>query len=225
MAIDLKKGQKIDLTKKSSSGNVSKLTKFCVGANWGAIKGTYIQREKKGGFLGFGGKEETVTKTFTESVDLDASCVLYDTNGNLVDIVYYGQLNSKDFSVKHSGDDRDGDLDGDDGLDNEIISVDLNQISPSIKKIVFFLNSYKKQDFSRVPFASIRLYEGTPDVVKQVFATYNVASSPEYSGFISMIMGSLTLNNGAWEFDAIGEPSEAKDLKETVSIITKKYIK
>ncbi len=224
MAINLKKGQKIDLTKKTTDGSVSKLSKFCVGVNWGAIQGTYIQREKKGGFLGFGGKEETVTKTFTESVDLDASCVLFDNNNNLIDTVYYGKLSSKDLSINHSGDDREGDLDGDDGLDNEIISVDLTRISSSVNKIIFFLNSYKKQDFSRVPFASIRLYEGTPEMVKQVFATYNVASDPTYKGRVSMIMGSLYKENNEWKFNAIGDPTEAKDLEETVSVIKQKYI-
>lgn len=224
MAINLKKGQTIDLTKKFANGNLSKLTKFCVGANWGAIQGTYIQREKKGGFLGFGGKEETVTKTFTETVDLDASCAMFDGQGVLLDTVYYGQLNSTDRAINHSGDDREGDLDGDDGLDNEIITVDLTTISSSVKKIVFFLNSYKKQDFSRIPFASIRLYEGTPEMVQQVFAVYNVASDPTYKGYVSMIMGALEKNNGEWNFNAIGDATGARDLKETLTVIKQKYI-
>ncbi|MBE7648254.1 TerD family protein [Tenacibaculum finnmarkense genomovar ulcerans] len=222
--MNLKKGQQINLTKKPSNGNVSKLTKFCVGVNWGAIEGTYIQREKKGGFLGFGGKEETITKKFTEAVDLDASCGLFDVNGNLIDTIYYGQLNSKDSAINHSGDDREGDLDGDDGLDNEIISVDLSRVNTAVKKIVFFLNSYKKQDFSRVPFATIRLYEGTAEKVIEVFATYNVAADITYKNCVSMIMGALHKENGEWKFDAIGAPSDAKDLKETLLAIRQTHL-
>jgi stress response protein SCP2 len=63
MAINLQKGQRINLEK--SNGN--RLQSICVGINWGAI-------EKKGLF-GFG-----VTK---EAVDLDASCALFDEVKNL----------------------------------------------------------------------------------------------------------------------------------------------
>ncbi|WP_298509461.1 TerD family protein [uncultured Kordia sp.] len=224
MAINLSKGQKIDLRKKTPSGDSSNLLKFCVGVNWGAIQRSYTIDEKKGGFLGFGGKTEKVQKTFVEAVDLDASCCMFDANKRLVDSVSFRQLKSNDGSIIHSGDDREGDTDGDDGLDNEIISVDLTKINPSIDKIVFFLNSYKKQDFATVPFASIRLYEGTPDRVSQIFATYDVASDPSFQGYVSMVMGALYKNNGEWKFNAIGDPTSASDLTETINVISQKYV-
>ncbi|MCW6005114.1 TerD family protein [Micromonospora sp. CPCC 205371] len=37
-------------------------------------------------------------------VDLDASALLYSADGRLLDQVWYGQLASKDGSVRHSGD-------------------------------------------------------------------------------------------------------------------------
>ncbi|ADV48698.1 tellurium resistance TerZ family protein [Cellulophaga sp. E16_2] len=224
MAINLQKGQKIDLIKKTASGSVSKLQKFCIGVNWGVIDRSYSIQETKGGFLGFGGKSEYVTKHFKEAVDLDASCVLFNANKELVDVVSFKQLTSKDGAIIHSGDDREGDVDGDDGLDNEIISVDLTKINSSVDKIVFFLNSYKKQDFATVPFASIRLYEGTPEVVSNVFATYDVSADPTFKGFVSMIMGTLYKTNGEWKFDAIGEPTPALDLQETIKTIMLKHI-
>lgn len=224
MSINLKKGQNIDLTKKSSSGSTSNLTQFCVGVNWGVIEGSYEIEETKGGFLGFGGTKAKVTKHFKTPVDLDASCAIIDSNGNLIDVISFKQLVSKDGAVVHSGDDREGDLDGDDGLDNEIISVNLSKLSSSANKIVFFLNSYKKQDFATVPFASIRLYEGTPEKVTSIFATYDISADPSFKGFVSMIMGSLNIVNGEWKFNAIGDPVPAKDLQETIEIIIKKYI-
>jgi tellurium resistance protein TerZ len=39
-------------------------------------------------------------------------------------VVYFGNLKAKNGSVKHSGDDLTGDMGGDDGLDNEVITVD-----------------------------------------------------------------------------------------------------
>ena len=38
---------------------------------------------------------------------------------------------------------------GDDGLDNEIITVDLNRINPNVSKIFFFLNNVGAEDFSQ----------------------------------------------------------------------------
>lgn len=206
MAINLTKGQRIDLTKKSASGAESKLDKFCVGVNWGMIM-------KSGLF----GKRKV-------AVDLDASCAMFTANNELVDVVFFGQLRSKDGSIYHSGDDLTGDADGDDGLDNEIISVDLNHVHNTVDKIVFFLNSYKKQDFATVPFASIRLYEGTPTHVKDVFATYDIATDPSFKGYISMVMGKLYRKNGEWKFNAIGEPSRDADIKQTLMTIIQRYL-
>src|SRR6188768_1515907 len=102
MAISLEKGQRINLEK----SNGAKLQQVCVGINWGAI-------EKKG-FLGLSKSKE--------AVDLDASCALINGNKQLEEIIYFGNLKSKNGSVKHSGDDLTGDMGGDDGIDNEVIT-------------------------------------------------------------------------------------------------------
>ncbi|TKG95194.1 TerD family protein [Puteibacter caeruleilacunae] len=216
MAINLVKGQKIDLRK---GGSGKKLSNVCVGLNWGAIE-KYVE-EKEGGFLGFGGN--VVRKRKLIDVDLDASCVLLDANNNLLDTVYYGQLKSKLGGVSHSGDDLTGDLDGDDGLDNEIISVNLDRVPANVEQIVFFLNSYKKQDFADIPFATIRIYEGTPGRVDTVYANFDVANGAEFAGKISMIMGKFYRRNGEWKFSAIGDPTTDRDLKETVRTILSRY--
>lgn len=203
MSINLTKGQKIDLRKKSGDS----LTNFCVGVNWGMI-------EKKGFFGG-------IKKI---AVDLDASCALFDEHKNLLDVVYFGQLNSKDGSINHSGDDLEGDADGDDGLDNEIISVNLTRIPQNVDQVVFFLNSFQKQDFATVPFAAIRLYEGTPTRVNDVVATYDIATDSSFRGYVSMVMGKLYKRNNEWKFSAIGEPTPDRELKDTLSTIINKYI-
>ncbi|MDE6237569.1 MAG: tellurium resistance TerZ family protein [Muribaculaceae bacterium] len=220
MAINLEKGQRINLEK----SNGSKLTQFCVGCNWGAIK--------TGGFLGFG-------KT-TQDVDLDLSCVMIDGNGNLVDHIYSplyrtdflgryglpaGKLDSRDYALHHSGDDLQGDQDGDDELDNEIITVDLSRISPDVEQIFFFLNNVGKEDFSQIPYASIRMFEGTPQKVKEVFASYNVAAEPQYRGMKALVMGKLYRRNGDWKFSAIGDAFPDPNLCETIKRIVTNYAK
>lgn len=216
MAINLKKGQRINLLKDSGS----KLKNVCVGLNWGAIEVTVKKTE--GGFFGFGGTQ--VEKVKKVEVDLDASCILVDSQKNVFETIYYGHLKSKYGYVNHSGDDLTGDMDGDDGLDNEIITVNLDKLPAKIDQIVFFLNSYKKQDFADIPFATIRIYEGTPTRVDKIFATLDVANGAEFSGKISMIMGKFYRRNGEWKFSAIGEPTTDRDLKQTIKTITNKYL-
>ncbi len=232
MAINLKKGQRIDLVKHGAAGGEQQLTEFCVGCNWGAIT-----RETSGGFLGLGRKQ------VQEEVDLDLSCVMVNAKGELADYVYSpeyrhdflshygmpdGKLDSADRALHHSGDDRSGDTGGDDGLDNEIITVNLSKVAPNVDQIFFFLNICGKKDdevFSSLPYASIRMYEGTPSKVKEVFATYNVAELEKCSGMKAMIMGKLYRREGTWKFGALGEAYEDKNLCLTIRRILKDYAK
>lgn len=191
MAISLVKGQKISLEKRDGS----KLNSFCVGANWGMI-------DK---FFGFK----------KEAVDLDLSVGMYDADKKFLGVVYFGKLRAP--GITHSGDDLTGDEDGDDGLDNEVIEVTLSSIPSNVEYIVFILNSFTGHDFNTVPFASIRLYEGTPSRVKSVVATYNIASDSKFSGYTSMLLGKLYRRNSEWKFAAIGEPTRDKKLEESLS--------
>jgi len=201
MAINLSKGQKINLKK----SNGSDLTSFCVGANWGAI-------DKKGFF---GGSSK-------QAVDLDLSVGMFDANKNTADVIYFGKLEAS--GIKHSGDDRTGDVDGDDGLDNEVVQINLNQVPANVEQLVFILNSFQGQDFATIPFASIRLYEGTPENVNDIVATYNIASDAQYSGSVSMILGKLYRRNGEWKFSAIGEPTKDAKLEDTIKTIEARYL-
>lgn len=225
MSINLTKGQKIDLRKTTGE----KLTNFCVGVNWGAI-----ETIKKGLFG---------SKKIIEDVDLDLSCVLTDGQGNLVDYIYspdyngflqknnlpLGKLSTSDGALRHSGDDRKGDTGGDDGLDNEIITVDLTRINSSIEKIFFFINIYLSPgqtfDFSRIPYAKIRMYEGTSTRVDKVHSSFDIATDSSYVNKRALIMGKLYKRNDEWKFDAIGEPTEDKIFLQTLQNILNKHAK
>jgi tellurium resistance protein TerZ len=219
MAINLTKGQKIDLRKSSGES----LTNFCVGVNWGAI-------EKKG-FLG-------LSKNVTE-IDLDLSCILIDDQNKLCDHLYSplyrvevlqqfglpkGKLLSIDGALKHTGDDLAGDTGGDDGLDNEIITVDLSKVDAKVNQIFFFLNNAGKEDFSQIPYAKIRMYEGTPTKVNSEFASYNVSADSQYINKRSIIMGKLYKRNNEWKFSAIGDPTDDTFLGQTIHKIVQSYL-
>jgi len=227
MAIDLAKGQRIDLRKKSGAS----LINFCVGVNWGAIE----SQVEEGGLFGFGKKR--VTKTI--DVDLDLSCILINSKNERCDHIYSplykpellqkfglpnGKLTTVDGALKHSGDDREGDKGGDDGLDNEIISIDLSRLNSDVKQIFFFLNNVGKEDFAQIPYAKIRMYEGTPTQVKEVFASYNVSAEPQYANKRALIMGKLYKKENEWKFNAIGDPTDDVFLGQTIARIVKSYL-
>ena len=130
------------------------------------------------------------------------------TDSELDNIIYFGHLRSACGSIIHSGDDVTGDLDGDDGLDNEVVTVDLSKVPDNITQIVFLLNSYKKQDFADIPFASIRIYEGTPSRVDKIEATYNIANDASFKGKLGMLLGRLFRKDGGWDFEAMGHATE-----------------
>ena len=225
MAITLTKGQKIDLRKDSGEA----LTNFCVGVNWGAI-----ETIKKGLFG---------NKKIIEDVDLDLSCILTGVGGSLVDYVYspaynvflqrnnlpLGKLTTNDGALKHSGDDRKGDTGGDDNLDNEIITIDLKKVQSSVEKIFFFINIYLNQgqnfDFSQIPYAKIRMYEGTSTRVVKVHSSFDITTDSTFANKRALIMGKLYKKNGDWKFDAIGEATDDKMFLETIQTILKTYAK
>jgi tellurium resistance protein TerZ len=202
MAINLEKGQRINLEK----SNGSKLQNICVGVNWGAI-------EKKG-FFG----------TKKEAVDLDASCAVYDDKKNHIDSVNFKKLVSSDRAIKHSGDDLTGDMNGDDGLDNEVITLDFSQLTPAANHVAFFINSFRGQDFKDIPFASIRIYEGTPTKVSQEFARFDIANDASFAGNVSMVLGVFYKRNDEWKFSAVGVPTSDKKLEQTIVTIQQNHL-
>ena len=223
MAINLEKGQRINLEK----SNGARLTNFCVGCNWGAII--------KKSFFGL--------VNTTVDVDLDLSCLMFDVDGKPIDHIYSplyrfgdkkiglpnGKLDSLDRALHHTGDDLQGDQNGDDGLDNEIITVDLNRVNDKVNQIVFFLNIYNNEDysgdFSGIPYASIRMYEGTPTRVNEVFAQYDVATKTECVGKRGLVMGKLYRRNGEWKFAALGDAFEDRSIVNTIVRVIKDYSK
>ena len=200
--INLKKGTSINLEKDGRH-----LEHVCVGLNWGAIPRT--------GFLGsiMGG---------SVAVDLDGAVSTF-SGDRLHETVYYNHLYSIDGSIRHTGDDLTGDLSGDDGLDNEVITIDLRLVSPSVDRIFIYLNSYKEQDFGEIPYSKLRIYEGTANHVEEVLATFNLSVDPKFGGFTSMIMGRIDRTPAGWKFTTIGEPVSSRNIPEIAQKLKKGF--
>jgi len=200
--INLKKGTSIKLEKDGA-----KLQQICIGLNWGAIN-------NKGGFL------SKLLGATTTSVDLDGAVSLV-SRGTIEETIYYGNLSSQNHSIVHSGDDLTGDLDGDDGLDNEIITIDLTSVQRDVDTIYIYLNSYKGQDFGDIPYSKLRIFEGTPSRVNDVLATFNLSVEDKFKGYVSMIMGKLERKRGDWDFTAIGKPVAARRIDDIITYLSK----
>ena len=198
MILNLEKGMTLDLTKVD---NADKLTEVSVGVNWGMIQ--------KGGFFGFGSSKE--------NVDLDLSAILYDADGNKVDVVYYGNLSAK--GVKHSGDDLTGDAEADD-KDNEVITVKLPDTQPRVTKIVFVLVSFRGQDFGDLPYAGINLYNTSSGKVKLANTNVDIAKDSKYKGKVSMVFAALERKTN-WEYRIIAEPTDKRTLSDLVPVCSK----
>ena len=81
MSVKMTKGQSVSMVK----SNGGTLTRVRMGLGWDAVK-------KRGLF----GKK-------AQEIDLDASCMIYDRQGTLIDAVWWKQLTSKDGSIVHTG--------------------------------------------------------------------------------------------------------------------------
>jgi tellurium resistance protein TerZ len=190
MSVNLQKGQKISLDKEAGGT----LTKITMGLGWDAVKTK--------GIFGFGGK--------TETIDLDASCVMFDEGNKPVDIVWFRQLKSRDGSIVHTGDNRTGAGDGDD----EQIIVDLANVPSNVKSLVFTVNSFTGQSFAQVENAFCRIVNTSNN--KEV-AKYDLSVQGAHT---AQIMAKLYRHNGEWKMHAIGENGNGRTFDDLMSQIT-----
>lgn len=200
MTVNLKKGQKISLTKESAG-----LDKVVVGLGWDAV-----DKKDKGGFL-------SMFKAKPADIDCDASAILLK-NGKLVrneDIVYFGRLKHDSGSVQHMGDNLTGDGDGDD----EQIFVELSRVPADYDRIVIVVNIYqaqqRHQDFGMIKNAFIRVVDGKTN---RELCKYNL--SENYDGMTAMIFGEVYRRDKEWKFNAIGQATQDASLSE----LAKRYL-
>jgi tellurium resistance protein TerZ len=184
MAISLAKGQKISLEKEAGSS----LTSIIMGLGWDVAQ--------KKGFLG--------KLSGPATVDLDASCVMFDANKQSVDAIWFQQLKSKDGSIIHTGDNLTGEGDGDD----EQIIVDLSRVPASVQALVFVVNSFTGQNFSQIENAFCRVVNGTNN---QEIARYNLSAQGAHT---AQIMAKIYRHNGEWKMHALGEIASGRTFHE-----------
>ncbi|GAA4314448.1 TerD family protein [Klenkia terrae] len=187
MSVNLSKGQKVSLAKRDGG----QLTRVRMGLGWDAIK--------KKGF--FGSRDQ--------SIDLDASVLMFDAAGQLVDQVWFQQLRSKDGSVQHTGDNRTGAGDGDD----ESVKVDLTKLPAAVTTLVCTVNSFTGQDFSQIANAFCRLIDETTETE---IARYELSGSGRHN---AQIMAKVSRDGAGWSMTALGVPASGRTFRDLLPAI------
>ncbi len=174
MAISLKKGQKVDLTKTNPG-----LSKILIGLGWDTNK-------YDGG----------------SAFDLDAAAFLLGENGKVkseADFIFYGNLKHASEAVEHLGDNLTGEGEGDD----EQIKIDLAKVPADIAKIDFTVTIYdadkRNQNFGQVSNAFIRIVD---EANNTELIRYDLGE--DFSIETAVVVAELYRHNGEWKFNAIG---------------------
>lgn len=186
MAINLQKGQKIDIG----------LSKMTIGLGWDPNEGT------------------------GHDFDLDASAFMIDGNRLIPAenfFVLYGNTDSPDGALHHTGDDPTGgnSADGDD----ESIEVDLTKVDARINEILFVVTiheaSARKQNYGQVRNSYIRIVD---DSNRQEVAKYELGE--DFSIETAVEFGRLYKRDNKWKFEASGI-----GYKEDLAFFLSKYYK
>ncbi|WP_201713072.1 TerD family protein [Rossellomorea arthrocnemi] len=174
MAIQLSKGQRIDLTKTNPG-----LTRAVIGLGWDTNK-------YQGG----------------HDFDLDASAFLVDANDKCVndqDFIFYNNLSHPSESVIHTGDNLTGEGDGDD----EQLIVDFSKIPSYVHKIGITVTIHdadaRRQNFGQVSNAFVRLVDDASD---NELLRFDLGE--DFSIETAVVICELYRHGNEWKFSAIG---------------------
>lgn len=142
------------------------------------------------------------------NADLDLSCVVYDQNDNRIDCVWYAQLASKCGSIRHKGDE----TVGAEELDDESISIDLNQLNETAETLFFVISAFSDNNFSQVEQAHWTLFDG---VNKNELARYDFSPNDKSSAKIVMRLKKVSENGlTEWHVKAMDELATGQNIQE-----------
>jgi len=174
MAVNLSKGQKVDLTK-SNPG----LTKVKVGLGWDTNK-------YDGG----------------SSFDLDASAFCLNASGKTSserDFIFYNNRSNANGSIHLSGDNQTGEGEGDD----EFMTIELGQVPEEVQKIAFCITIHdaaaRNQNFGQVANSFARVLN---DATGEELIRYDLGE--DFSIETAIVVAELYRHNGEWKFSAVG---------------------
>lgn len=174
MAINLSKGQKVDLTKANPG-----LSKIAVGLGWDVNKYD-------------GGNQ----------FDLDATAFCLNSSGKVnseKEFIFYNNKTNSNGSIVSSGDNRSGEGSGDD----ENIKINLAAVPADIQKVAFCITIHdaaqRNQNFGQVANAYVRVVNEESGVE---LIRYDLGE--DFSVETAVVVGELYRHQAEWKFSAVG---------------------
>lgn len=189
MSITLEKGQVVALTQ----ANGANFSHIYLAAGWDAESSS----------------SRLLTQLFGETaVDLDASLLLLDDDNSMIEVVYFGQLNSSDGSIIHSGDSFNGQAG-----DNETIHINLFRVPDDVETMILTLSSFCGQNLEKINQAICRIVDA---ITHEEIAQFNVGSLAQST---ALIVVKIYRDPAGWCIGAIGEICNGRTFKEMMPCV------
>lgn len=176
MSVNLSKGQRVSLDKN--------MTHALIGLGWDTNR-------YDGGY----------------DFDLDACAFMLGANGKVrkdEDFVFYGNLESPEGAVRHTGDNLTGEGEGDD----EVLIIDFTKVPADVQKIAITVTIYdaqvRNQNFGQVSNAYVRVAKmaNENDMVGIEELKFDLAE--EFSIETALVVCEIYRKDGDWKFNAVG---------------------
>ncbi len=174
MAVNLQKGQRIDLTKGNSG-----LKNIMIGLGW-----------------------DTNQYSGSSDFDLDASAFIVGANGKCQkdeDFIFYNNLTGANGCVEHTGDNLTGEGEGDD----EVININLGSMPQNVDKVVIAVTIFdaesRNQNFGQVSNAFARIVDRDKN---EELLRFDLVE--DFSVETAVVAGEIYKHQGEWKFNAVG---------------------
>jgi len=145
-------------------------------------------------------------------VDVDVSAVLLDSRGASIDAVFFGNLSAH--GVTHSGDNLTGAGSGDD----EVITVNLQALTPAVQQIAFVINVYTQtKTFAQVanPFCRVMQENNSEELCRYMLSEAGTTEALVIARLFKDASGVR------WGFQALGQPATGRTWKASIPTITR----
>jgi len=145
-------------------------------------------------------------------IDLDASALVFDYTGCLMDAAYYNQLSAVQGAVCHSGDSKDGAGAGAD----EVITIHSTRLPQDAKIIVFVLNAYKGGSLGDMETASAKLHAGP--IGGPVICDLSLGAAGSATGAVMCILFE-DYKDKTWRFKDVGQFTSGRNFMSCMPAI------
>ena len=139
--------------------------------------------------------------------DLDASAFLLGANGKVrkdSDFIFYGNLESDDGSVMHTGDS----LAGGSGGDDETLFIDFTKVPADVQKIAITVTIYEAmergQNFGQVSNAYVRVARRTSENDTTGIEELRYDLGEDFSIETALVVCEIYRQGADWKFNAVG---------------------